>query len=70
LSHVQIPGSSESLRPPIQAYRERTLEDVEREHIEATLQHTGGQKNRAASILGIERSTLDRKLKKMLGLDS
>jgi Nif-specific regulatory protein len=70
LSHVQIPGSPESPRPALQAYRERTLEDVEREHIEATLEHTGGQKNRAASILGIERSTLDRKLKKMLDTDS
>jgi len=28
------------------------------------LEFTGGQKNRAAAILGIERSTLDRKLKR------
>ncbi|MFN4906859.1 MAG: helix-turn-helix domain-containing protein [Planctomycetota bacterium] len=30
-----------------------------------TLRYTQGQKNRAASILGIERSTLDRKLKRL-----
>lgn len=69
LSHLQVPGSepSHSGQPE---YRERTLEQIEQEHIEATMQHTGGQKNRAASILGIERSTLDRKLKKLGGNDS
>jgi Nif-specific regulatory protein len=70
LSYLQVPGSTQTQPPPIQTYRERTLDEVEREHIEATLEHTGGQKNRAASILGIERSTLDRKLKKMLGPNS
>jgi Nif-specific regulatory protein len=67
LSYIQVPGTPETKQPPIAPYRERSLDEVEREHIEATLEHTGGQKNRAASILGIERSTLDRKLKKMLG---
>jgi Nif-specific regulatory protein len=68
LSHLQIPGI-ESNRPagaPLaEPYRERTLEQVELEHIAQTLQHTQGQKNRAATILGIERSTLDRKLKRL-----
>jgi transcriptional regulator with GAF, ATPase, and Fis domain len=45
-------------------YRERSLDEIERDHILATLQYTQGQKSRAATILGIERSTLDRKLKK------
>lgn len=70
LSHLQVPGMEKmdaqtfaSLTPV--AYRERTIEEVEAEHIRATLEHTGGQKNIAAAILGIERSTLDRKLKKM-----
>jgi Nif-specific regulatory protein len=48
-------------------YQEKTIEAMEQQHIEATLEHTGGQKNRAAAILGIERSTLDRKLKKFQG---
>ena len=66
LSHLQVPGASH--REPSETtheYRERTLDDIENEHIQATLKHTGGQKNRAAAILGIERSTLDRKLKKL-----
>ncbi len=46
------------------AYQEKQLEELEREHILATLRYTEGQKSRAAAILGIERSTLDRKLKK------
>jgi transcriptional regulator with GAF, ATPase, and Fis domain len=45
-------------------YQEKQLEELEREHILATLRYTEGQKSRAAAILGIERSTLDRKLKK------
>ena len=45
-------------------YRAISLEALEREHILATLTHTGWNKSKAASILGIERSTLDRKLKK------
>ena len=43
---------------------EITLAELEREHIERVLRHTSGNKSRASSILGIERSTLDRKLKK------
>jgi Nif-specific regulatory protein len=68
LSNLQIPGV-ESIRPSAltvaEPYRERTLEQIELEHISQTLQHTQGQKNRAATILGIERSTLDRKLKRL-----
>ncbi|MBU6236951.1 MAG: sigma 54-interacting transcriptional regulator [Planctomycetes bacterium] len=65
LSHVQVPGMPADTRCQSAVYKERTLEDLEREHIESTLKHTGGQKNRAAAILGIERSTLDRKLKRI-----
>ncbi len=45
-------------------FREESLADVEREHILSTLDHTDWNKSRAAQILGIERSTLDRKLKR------
>ncbi|MDG2223358.1 MAG: sigma 54-interacting transcriptional regulator [Rubripirellula sp.] len=43
---------------------EQSLAEIEKQHIERVLRHTEGNKSRAASILGIERSTLDRKLKK------
>jgi DNA-binding NtrC family response regulator len=55
-------GSGES-DPGVGSYRPRSLDEVEREHIERTLKHTGGNKSQAAGILGIERSTLDRKIK-------
>jgi DNA-binding NtrC family response regulator len=38
------------------------LEEIERRAIEATLEHTGGDKTRAARALGIGRKTLYRKL--------
>ena len=43
---------------------EITLADLEKRHIDRVLRHTDGNKSRAALILGIERSTLDRKLKR------
>lgn len=45
-------------------YRQLSMADVEQEHILATLEHTGWNKSKASQILGIERSTLDRKLKR------
>ena len=41
-----------------------TLEAIEKSHILAVLASTSGNKTHTARILGIERSTLDRKLKK------
>jgi len=41
-----------------------TLNDVEQQHLIAVLKEVGGNKSRAAIALGIERSTLDRKLKR------
>lgn len=43
---------------------EKSLEDLEQEYILATLERSNWNKSQAATILGIERSTLDRKLKK------
>ncbi|MBM4034135.1 MAG: FHA domain-containing protein [Planctomycetes bacterium] len=40
-----------------------SIEQVERQHIERVLRHTGGNKKEAAGILGIDRSTLYAKLK-------
>jgi DNA-binding protein Fis len=45
------------------------LEAVERAHIQAVLEATGGNRTRAAEILGIDRRTLARKLKQS-GLES
>ncbi|MFQ5731701.1 MAG: sigma 54-interacting transcriptional regulator [Planctomycetaceae bacterium] len=45
-------------------YREISLGVLEQEHILATLARTDWNKSKAAQILGIERSTLDRKLKR------
>ncbi|MEE8451577.1 MAG: sigma 54-interacting transcriptional regulator [Thermoguttaceae bacterium] len=41
-----------------------SLDDIERDHILATLLHTGWNKSKTAGILGIERSTLDRKIRR------
>lgn len=41
----------------------RTLEEVERAHIESVLRGVGGVRGRAAAILGIDRKTLYRKLR-------
>ncbi|HEY8503092.1 MAG TPA: sigma-54-dependent Fis family transcriptional regulator, partial [Gemmataceae bacterium] len=45
------------------AYEPITIDELEKRHIERTLQHTDWNKSQAALILGIERSTLDRKIK-------
>ena len=47
-----------------QSYEPKSLADIERMHIRATLKATGWNKSRAATILGIERSTLDRKIRR------
>ena len=41
-----------------------SLDDIERRHIFDTLNHTGWNKSKTAAILGIERSTLDRKIRR------
>jgi Nif-specific regulatory protein len=45
-------------------YEPASLEDLERRHILATLNATAWNKSRTAAILGIERSTLDRKIRR------
>jgi DNA-binding NtrC family response regulator len=45
-----------------------TLDDLERSHIIRVLQHCSGQKSKAASILGINRTTLWKKLR-LYGLE-
>jgi len=50
-------------------YRTRTLAEMERAHIEHMLRKTGGNKRRAAELLGIDRKTLRRKLRAFQGAD-
>lgn len=45
-------------------YEPLPLSEVERRHIDATLKSTSWNKSKAAEILGIERSTLDRKIRR------
>ncbi|WP_295881839.1 sigma-54 dependent transcriptional regulator [uncultured Thiohalocapsa sp.] len=42
----------------------RTLDEVEAEHVQRVLHHTGGHKARSCEILGISRPALDRKIAK------
>jgi transcriptional regulator with GAF, ATPase, and Fis domain len=57
------PLDLESAPVAVRTYEPVTLDEVEKRHILATLEHTGWNKSRAAEILSIERSTLDRKIK-------
>lgn len=45
-------------------YQPMSLAEIEKQHIIATLRSTNWNKSRSASILGIERTTLDRKIKR------
>lgn len=59
----RLPADLLHPRPPaVLPAAERTLADVERDHILATLEQTGGDRTAAARRLGISRSTLRRKL--------
>ena len=63
LSHLSSAGDTgrvEAGRPA--PFTPTTLDEMERKHVLATLEAVGGNKTKAAAILGIERSTLDRKM--------
>jgi hypothetical protein len=62
LSSLSTASESGEVAPPRLGYEPLSLEDVERRHISQTLNATGWNKSRSAIILGIERSTLDRKI--------
>ncbi len=64
LSNLATAGDTMQPTPVDQRFRACSLADMERTHIAATLEHTGWNKSRTASILGIERSTLDRKIRR------
>jgi DNA-binding NtrC family response regulator len=54
----------EAPRAPLdRRHQAHTLSEVERQHIERTLRHHGGNRTRAALELGISRATLINKIK-------
>ncbi|MFK7777243.1 MAG: sigma 54-interacting transcriptional regulator [Gimesia sp.] len=65
LSAVGMESDPQCVLPQaISGFREVSLDVVEQEHIMAVLNNTNWNKSRSSQILGIERSTLDRKLKR------
>ena len=61
LSSLDLAGPA--LAAATAEYQPLALEEVEKQHILKTLDHTDWNKSQAAAILNIERSTLDRKIK-------
>jgi Nif-specific regulatory protein len=49
---------------PKSTFQPLSLDEIEKRHILATLRATGWNKSRTAVILGVERSTLDRKIRR------
>jgi len=65
LSNLATAGDTVESRPLLEnGFRPCSLDEMERIHILATLNFTGWNKSRAATILEIERSTLDRKIRR------
>lgn len=64
LTSLATAGETGDVPITSQEYQPLTLEELERRHILDTLNSTGWNKSRAASILAIERSTLDRKIRR------
>ena len=60
LSSLEISGPAPLVS---EVFEPLPLDEVEKRHILKTLDHTDWNKSQAASILKIERSTLDRKIK-------
>jgi len=64
LTKLSTAGDGQDAPAPPGQFEPSSLADLERQHILATLQHTGWNKSKTAGILGIERSTLDRKIRR------
>jgi transcriptional regulator with GAF, ATPase, and Fis domain/pSer/pThr/pTyr-binding forkhead associated (FHA) protein len=62
LTKLATAGDSEVSEAAAGKFIPVSLDDMERRHIFSTLNHTNWNKSKAAAILGIERSTLDRKI--------
>jgi Nif-specific regulatory protein len=66
LTKLATSGDTGEIAAPVAAheFQPMSLDDIERQHILSTLNATGWNKSQAASWLGIERSTLDRKIRR------
>ncbi len=64
LTKLSTAGDTGDLSPDPAVFEPISLDEVERRHILATLQATNWNKSQTANILGIERSTLDRKIRR------
>lgn len=64
LSTIATSGESAEVASPKTTFEPMSLDEIERRHIHATLRATGWNKSRTAAILGVERSTLDRKIRR------
>ncbi|MHB8970399.1 MAG: sigma 54-interacting transcriptional regulator [Pirellulaceae bacterium] len=64
LTSLSTQGESADVVVARTAYEPVSLAEIEKRHILATLKSTAWNKSRAATILGIERSTLDRKIRR------
>ena len=64
LSNLATTTESGEIQMPPKSFIPLTLAEVEKRQILATLTATGWNKSRTANMLGIERSTLDRKIRR------
>jgi Nif-specific regulatory protein len=64
LSQISTAGDTGDIPISPGPFRPASLSDIERQHILATLVATGWNKSQTAALLGIERSTLDRKIRR------
>ena len=64
LSQLATAGDTGDFPSNISQFRPASLAEIERQHILATLRATNWNKSQAAGLLGIERSTLDRKIRR------
>ncbi|HEV3022757.1 MAG TPA: sigma 54-interacting transcriptional regulator [Pirellulales bacterium] len=64
LSKLPTTGDTGEAPPVNVEFKPVSLAEMERRHILATLKATGWNKSQAAQVLGIERSTLDRKIRR------
>ncbi len=64
LSQLATAGDTGEAVTPQPQFRPTSLADMERQHILATLNSTNWNKSQTAALLGIERTTLDRKIRR------